>query len=556
MLKKIRLKQQKLKLFQFKVTSLFLGALGVFAVTFVSFFLYYQVQSIKAIENILPTQDLVLLTEFSKKDFPEIISENPYFKQIFLETNLQKYLNQSIGQFKIGTSDWLGDQIGFALYKKSPQAKDFNYYIFLKSLDDKKALNFLTELGLQGEELKTEEYLNLKIISFSQSLNLNCSFMYGYFVCSNNKESLQKLIDFNQNELGYLSLFEPYNKVKNNLPKNSVGKIYLNIQNIDFQNLEFYLGPLKEYLQEMGVSLSRFKNGIKLNSYLALEKGLVDSGSVVLKNDLSQSITGENNLIYVEGENLTQSIQQLFQIWDEITPNFSVIIESLLRAKIKQYFSDEVTLEDDFYPLLQNQYAFSLHLEEISSLPHFSLVFNLTEKEKTEKIMERLAEGFYQMAGQYLPVVKKTILPDGTEVEELVADDSRVERTSKTIGKITLNLITIQNFPYDFAYAFTENKLFIATNKDVLAKNLDLILNPQNSFAYTPIYLSLEEVFSLKGTEFSFVNLKKVLPLLTTFNSSSVTLELFSIFDYMAVSTKWFDDGMANEVIFLQEESI
>lgn len=548
-------KLKKLKLFQIKITTIFLGLLGFFAILFVSYFLYFQSAITKEIDHVLPNENLILFTEFSKDDVPEMIANSPYIQQILIESNLQKYLNQSIDQFQIKTAKWLGDEVGLALYKNFLGGDDLIYYLFLESQDDKAARNFLRDLGVKGEELKLEKYLDFQIISFPQSLNIECSFMYGYFICSNTEKAIQRLIDLNQNKLEYVSNFNPYNKIKNNLPQKSLGKIYLNFQNLDFDYLEFYLGPLKEYVNQAGLTFTDLDNGIKLNSYLSFEKGFTQTGYTLTKNNLKNYIHGENLVAYFEGENLTKSIKQIFQIWDNITPNFSLIIEGVLRGHIKEYFENAVTLEEDFYPLLENKYALGLYLEPDSLLPHLSLILESLDEDNMKKVMERMHQGFLAKSGQYLPSIKEITLPDGNIVKDLVVDESKVKEEISKYENVDIYSVDIQNMPYHFSYAMAENKIFIATHKDIIKKDLAAMFDAGLSFSETEAYLNLKENIALEGDEFSFLNLKQAVNLLDAFTQGMPYSEVLSLFDYASFSTKWFDDGMANEVIFLQKES-
>ena len=554
--KKIKKKLIKLNLFRAKFTTIFFSVVGLFVIGFISYFLFCQISAPKDVDEILPSNKLVFFVEFSKDDFPEIVKSNAVFQDILIESNLQKYLNQSISQFQNNTEKWLGNRVVLAVYKPVLSESDLTYYLFLETKDQSETVDYLRSLGTKNEKLTTEKYKDFKIISFSQSLDLYCTFMYGYFVCANSNSGIKTLIDANQSgmSMGVLSNDAAYNKVKNNLPSFAAGRSYVNLQNIDFSGFEFYFGPLKEYLKEGGFVFNQIEQGIRLNSYLAFEKGFLATGATVANTDLSRYIYADTLGFYLGGSNLTSFFQQTLNIWDKITPYFSIIIEGVLRAQIASYFGNSVTLENDFYPLFKNRYAVEISLEPETFLPQVKIVLNVDNKEEAKQIMQRLLEGFYEKAGQYIPIIEETKLPDGSVVRELVADQSRVQIISENFEETQIHAVVIDKVPFGFAFAMVDDIIIIASDILALKDNLSLINNPENSLAKNQNFIAVKRKLYLHGDEFSFFDLKKIINFLEVLGMEESNFSFISMFDFVAFSTKWFDDGMANEVVLIKQE--
>lgn len=552
MVKKLKKKLEKMKLFQLKVTSLFFTLIGLFSVIFISYFLYFKISAPQEVDDILPTDNLVFFTEFSKTEFPDVLWDNSYFQNQLVETNLKQYLNKNLDQLKIQTSNWLGDRVAFALYKKEG-SKNWDYYLLLENRNQKKALDFLRSLGVQNEELLTEDYQRFKIISFSQTLDLNCSFMFGYFACANTKQAMKELIDVNKTKISVLSAFPAYQKVKNNLPQISAGKLYLNFKNLDYNQFDLYLSPIRDSLKEGGIVVDSIEKGIRLNSYLALNKGLVETGAVVLKNDLTPYIYADTLGMYLGGTNLTQVFQKILNAWDEVTPYFSIILEGMLRAQIQNYLGDQVSLEEDFYPLFMNHYALELNLDSETFLPQIKIILQTTDLVKILPILDKLYEGFYNQSGKYMPQIEKTTLPDGSVVSELIADNTKVQKKTEKFNGIEIKSISIEGVPFGFAYSVYEDKIFIASDVLALKDNLSLIQNPQNSLAKNPQFLALKKQVLLQGEETSYFNLTRLTTFLDVIGLPEKEKKLLSLFDHVFFSTKWFDDGMANEIVLMKE---
>lgn len=547
-MKKLTKKIQKLKLFQTKVTTLFFAFIGVFALSFVGYFLYFQVSGPKAVDEVLPADDLVFLAEFERNDLEEFLQQNASFKTYFFEPLMQQYFNQNLADFNDQAKKWLGNKMAIANYQKETEV----YYLLLENNNQRKALEFLRSLGLKGEELKKEEYKNSMILSFSQSLNVKCSFLYGYLICSNESDALKKLIDFNQLELGALSALGNYNKVKNNLPKFPGGKLYFNLQKIDFSAFEFYFGPLKEYLREGGIAFTQTEEGVRLNSYLALEKGLTATGSIALKNELADFVSAENLAFYFNGTNLTQSVKQIFKIWDKASPYFQIILEGMLRARVVDYFGAEVSLEEDFYPLLSNGYAVEVQL---LPKPRVKIILEVKDEAQTKAILAKMLEGVYLKNAILKAEKKEIVLRDESVVKELQIDDSQVQKTQTDFEGVKIEFVQMPENISGFAYAFVDDQVFISNDPEFIQPNLHLLQDPTKSLSNSPIYQKIKALMLLEGEETSFFDCKQLRAFLEVFGLPEQSLIFLSDFDYAFFSTKWFDDGMANEAIFLKSET-
>lgn len=551
MVKKLTKKLIKLKLFQTKVTTFVFAFIGVFTLSFISYFLYFQISEPKNVDEILPAENLILFSEFSNTDFAEFIEENKEFQSQIIDPFLKQYLNKNLTEFSKQAKEWLGDKSAFASYASTENNKDNTYYLFLENNNQKKALAFLRSLGIQGEELTTEKYNKFNILSFSQSLNVDCGFLYGYLVCSNEKDALKKLIDLNQAELGFLSGLEKYNKVKNNLPKTAGGSLYFNLEKFDFSEYELYLGPLKEYLQEGGISFTQIGQGIRLNSYLALQKGLVSTGSVVTKNKLDTFVNAENLGFYLAGSNLTESFKQILKVWDEVTPYFAIIIEGMFRAQIADYFGTEISLEEDIYPLFKNTYALEINLTPI---PQLKMILEVEDEDEASVILKKLSQGVYLKNAKLKSENRETALKDGSVVKELLVNESKVQEIQTDFNDIVINSVEIEGKPFSFAYAIYDKKVFISTSKFAVQENLNLIDEADKSLAKNTNYLNAKKSMYLEGEESSFFDLQKISLFLEMLGIQNQQTALLSTFDYAFFSTKWFDDGMANEAILLKEK--
>jgi len=554
MVKKLKKKIKKIKdikLFQTKVTTLFFGCLGVFVLLFIGYFLYFQITVPKNVDEILPSEKIILLAELSTPEFADFVEDNSVFKENFLRPFIQGYLNQDLAEFNEQARKWLGAKMAFAVYALDQNKDVKRYYLFLENNSQRNSLAFLHSLGLQEEELTKENYQNSDILSFSQSLNLSCSFLYGYLVCSNESQALKDLIDFNQGELGFLNNLTSYTKVKNNLPKTAGGKLYFDLQRINFNEYEIFLGPLKEYLLDGGITLTQINQGIRLNTYLSFEKGLVNTGSVVTKNNLDRFIYAKNMGIYLGGTNFTGSFQQILKLWEKASPYFNIIIEGMLRARMTNYFGTELSLEEDLYELFKNDYAFEV---DFFPLPQLKIVLSVDDREKAKSILEKMFEGVYAKSEKYKTEKKDTELTEGIFVTELLVNDAKVEKQETDFAGTIIYSVEVENMPITFAYALKDDKVFMGTSRGAVQENLELLDAPEKSLAKNKNYIQAKKNMFLEGEEKSFFDFKKISQFLTILGIDLPQVNLLQTFDYAFFSAKWFDDGMANEAIFLQEK--
>ncbi len=549
MVKKLTKKIQKIKLFQTKITTLFFAFLGAFTLSFIGYFLYFQISEAKDVDEILPAENVMIVTEFSSVELAKFIEENEDFRTHIIDPFLKQYLNKNLTDFASQAKGWLGNKAAFAIYNGAEENEEESYYLFLENNNQRKALEFLRSLGVQGEELKIEKYKKFEILSFSQSLNVDCSFLYGYLICSNESAALKKLIDLNQAQSVFLHDLGDYNRVKNNLPKIGGGRVYFNLQKIDFSQYEIYLGPLKEYLKEGGLSFTRINQGLRLNSYLSLKKGLVATGSVVTKNDLDKYVYADDLGFYLGGTNLKESFKQILKVWDEATPYFAIILEGMLRARVANYFGTEVSLEEDIYELLKNAYAFEVRF---LPMPQFKLILEIDDEEEADQILQKMLEGFYLQSEEHKVEKKETTLKDGSVVRELLANDDKVKKVKTDFEGSIIQSVEIENVPFSFAYAIKDKKVFLGTSVAAVQENLNLAKHSGDSLFKNEIYKEAKNNMFLEGEESSYFNLNKVSAFLTLLGIDTQEVNFLATFSHAVFSTKWFDDGMAGEAILLR----
>lgn len=547
-MKKLSQKLKQMQIFRTKVTVLFFGVTGVFVLFFIGYFLYCQALVAKDPEDLLPAKNLVFLAEFSREDLADFLSRNKAFRTYFFDPFLQQYFNQNLTGFNAQAKTWLGDKMAFAKYKADKSAQDEIYYLILENNNQRKALDFMRDLGLKGEPLQKKEYKNSDILSFSQSLNVSCSFLYGYLICSNQAVALEKIIDLNESESGFLSGSTDYNKVKNNLPQTAGGAIYFDTREIAYGDLEPFVGSLQKYLKKGGIAFRQTTEGIRLNSYLSLEKGLVSSGASVLKNNLESHLVAADLGVYLSGVNLTRDFQQILQVWDVSSPYFSVIIEGMLRARVAEYFGSVITLEEDLYPLFKDGYALAMRFVPI---PQIDLVLEVRDQKKAELILKKMLKAFYIKNESLKSGQTKKALPDGFVLKEAMTDESQLQKTQIKWNGVPIYSVVIKDAPFSFNYAIADQKVFFSTNVEGVKENLALEQSPAKSLAQSSVYQKARNLMFLNGEEKSFFDLK-ALDFLSLFDSGERFTTLFSDFHYAFISTKWFDDGMANEVIFLK----
>lgn len=482
--------------------------------------------------------------------------------QKFLEpTNLAKILpaEQTLGFITINTieftptspadlesyleQDWFKGQ--FAIAFLTNQSQEVEKVYFLDYLDKQAAQDFIISLSTPEEE----QYFNTTIYTLSE--NLYSSFISGYIAIADNADNLKLIIDAASGDSSNLKSNQIYNTVADNLPYNSTIATYWDLE----KNQEFILDylPVYEIIPEelvapilstfpaFGASAEATEEGFQVQTYTAVKESIVQEGYYFsflekYRADLT-NYTPENPIFFWGGLDLHSELSRLTALFEQFHPSAAVIFEAILRGKAQEYFGENTSLEDDIYPLLENEYALAAYQDDGGNRDYLVLIA-LDDQDEKQIHVDTLKKGFLEQQIYSDPYIQIYTLEDGSTGQEIVADLVEVTSDTMTYEGVEIDVFSLSNDDVlGYMTVFADNFAF-ATGMPILEHAIDLMKSPDGSLAASPDMEMIDEIM-MSADEASFVDLENLR------DSEFWGIELFADFNSISSTKNLFNDGIA-----------
>ncbi|MBI5754852.1 hypothetical protein HZA41_01375 [Candidatus Peregrinibacteria bacterium] len=445
------------------VTGIILVIVASVSLIFIGFFLFQKIFAARDIANFLPARETIALIEIDTADrnarnFFQELQAYPAFR----EDALQQILVSETGiNFDTDIRPWFGKKAGLAFLNINGNT---GRVLFLETKNRKKTPNIT-----------------------GQSTN----FLDRYAIFSENSDLLSELVNA-QKKGDVLSKNPWYLSAHSNLPDNfpifAYGNIELLMSRKSLGTLAFF-APMAKIYPSMGFSAS-FENGKLLGkSFLALSKNsLAGESSFERKYDgaLLPLVSQENLLFLMGGRDFPGEFQQTLSLMNTVHPSAAIVAEGMLRAQKDKYFDPLVSLENDIYPLLRDEYVISVHKTDNGQ--SFDLALHLNDPSADLKKLIQLTETFS----------RKAALADsvGATGQELTSDDSVIA--------------TLRFSDRDFFYAFSPNSdiFLLSSDRSFVAYGLKS-LNSQTPFSLPAMEKILSVTNDINAVHSDFFALEK-----------------------------------------------
>lgn len=428
---------------------IFVTTAGIFLMVS-GFFLFQQIFSARDIAEFLPAKETIALLEIDTGDrnFARFFQELQAYPA-FREDALKQILTSETGiNFDTDIRPWFGKKAGIAFLNING---DTGRVLFLETKNRK----------------KTPEIAGNSV-----------NFIDRYAVFSENADLLselaasQKNTDVLSNNPSYLNAKQQLSS----LPVFAYGNIELLISRKSLGTLAFF-APLAKVYPSIAFTASFVDGKLRGESFLpTTENSLTTPPQFEKPHDGSLLfLVSEENLLFLMGSrNFPGEFQQTLSLMNTVHPSAAIVAEGMLRAQKDQYLDSLVSLEDDIYPLLRDEYLISVH--KTDNGPSFDLVLRLSDPVGDREKLMKLKEAFSRKIALAEPVVKEVVLPDGTKGQELVSSDVSLQEEVAADSIIT----TLRVSDRDFYYAFSpKNDVFLfSSDKDFVAYVLKSLNSP------------------------------------------------------------------------------
>jgi len=455
--------------------------IGIFCIIFTAILLFSEKIFTPKISSILPANNLEFFLEISEKEkiadflsvFPQHLRK---ISDIFSKIQFDKFTDFS-------------EKRGLAIFSNSFfTEKNSDYFvIFAKISNSKKAEDFVK--NLPAANLATE-FLedNQKILRFSGENSYDIFFFNGWLFLTSDQNFFPKILEVKNQ---FSPSLETNPKFLNLLRKVENYSISFFAKSNFFKSETFFSENFSEKIHGFEPIFldffPRFSGGISKKNEKIVTKFFFDNvrhfGNFSNENEkkfgnLYGNLENLHPIFIFSGQQIANRIEDIFNFFEQYDPAFSFFLRGKVRKKLQEIFSNDFSLEYDFWPFLENDFLFAIFENNASQENPYFLVTGILGDEifSKEKFKKFCQIGRKNLA-KFFPKLEIHNLPDGTEIKEIVGCEECITEN-------------FQKFPQDdkeFSFLIGENE-----NE----KNLLGIWREKNQIAFSNSKEILENFFT------------------------------------------------------------
>jgi hypothetical protein len=553
-----------------KIKGGILALIGLFALTFIGWFLFGKMFRPQYLAEILPADKTVAVLEINidgangqPKQFYELMAKYP----VYQKEGLVKLLTLILPvDYTKDVEPWLGRRVGMGLLTGAKPGQLERVY-FIESRDHEMTLAFMKGQSLKeaNEEMIATEYKGYKIYSYTISHLIEFTFINNYLVIAENGPMLKTLLDGLAAQEIRLADSEDYRKAANNLPQGALMQGYADMQKFmallagdqtfmakkgqDFMAFK----PFLSIFRNAGMTVFADKDKFVVQTFTGLNKDALKEGQYLTYGEKYKgsllSLAGGEPVILAGGHDLSKEINRIAEIFSGGTKTSALVFEGLLEAQKEIYFGKEVSLKNDIYPLLTGEYLFTV--DNSLEKPQFTLVIELPETGKDIPRLEKVMSAFEKTSGIFTPRIQEVTLPDGTKGQEIVASPEKVERYQEKYNETSVTTLKLGETGWSVFYATDGGKVVLTTNKDLLKNILDRAQEKMPAgFSGTNLFRKIVQPALSSADEISIVRVG-ALTQATGLNEDEMLKPYLLPFATLTTAKNYFSDGIST--IYLLE---
>lgn len=488
----------------------------------IGFFIYVRLTMLPNLAAILPAEQTYAYGVFSLSDYVNSKATLPMLTAPF-EGFLKKPLNEL---------DFIGDKVGMAFIDEKEV-----YFIKIKS--QSKALDYFESIKASDEALKFDTFENKKIYFYEKSFPFKFAFFGGILALSYKDEPLKLMASVAHGKLENLKSTNNFSNVRSRLPYFSSGFFYANLPSSRLYIAQMFatlgvtepgfLESIFQLFPSFGATVKMEANGWYLETFTAVDKSKIDNKGFFRYDSKYEhkflSYLPNDYLFEWGGHSVKDQIFRMTDLLDSLHSSASLIFKSSIQAAAEKYFGKGTSLENDIYPILNDEYLFAWNPLEAKK---FTFLLELNPANST--IAYRLKDTFvmnYKYKNQY----ETQVTVDGKTFTETRADLSSLSQIEKKYDNKLYYLINAGDKTLAAIY-IDDNFLLLTENEASLLSTLDIINGKKEG-------RSLNKFSSiLTGSdELSLLNLSML-------KDDNVLKTLLKDFQSVATTRKVFDDGI------------
>jgi len=231
------------------------------------------------------------------------------------------------------------------------------------------------------------------------------------------------------------------------------------------------------------------------------------------------------------------------EIFEAGTSASGLIFDGILEYQKQRYFGKDISLTEDVYPLLQNEYLLSI--DQSLKEPKINLLLELQDRANDLVKIEKLVQAFTRISGIFAPHLQEVTLPDGSKGQEIIADAQAVTRSDETYQDMPLVSLKIGNLSWGIYYAVVDKYFILSTDKETLKKDMDRVIGKnQQSFKNSQFFQQQLDPLIRTADQVAKVDVKNLTNVLG-FSNIDVLKPYLEPFQSLVMAKNFFDDGIS-----------
>lgn len=550
--------------------------MAIFVCSVVAVLLFNKLTTPDSIAKIMPANNTIGIMEAiidinhsQPQKFLELLSGH----KSYLPENITALFNQLTPfDFNTEIKPWLGRKIAIALYDTSSRQENrpLSMLAFIETNDPTLTLSTIQKRApsLGEQAIKKTDYNNYTIYEFSLSYNQAFSFIDRYLVIADTPETLKQYIEEYSTNNEKLKQNPDYKKTSNNLPRGSLIFGYINYEKL-FDTLDKDSGfiskkgkdmlafrPFLDLFKAEGLSIFADNEKFSAQTFTVLNKEKLDGSTFITYSEKYPgrllSLVGPDPVLLGAGHDLTKEITRIEEIFRSGTNSPAQIFEGLIEAQKQKYFGKSIRLKEDIYPLLQKEYLFSV--DNSLEKPVFNLLIELGQPEKDKRILDKIAEAFFNTGGIFSPKIVEVELPDGTIGKEIIASPETISRKSFIHNDTEIIAFQLGETGMSIYFSFIDDIFIISGNEDSIKSIVDRAKTDNNTttdnFTSTDYYRKQVKPILRTADEVMHIKVGAVTEWLGLNDDPNLSPYLLP-FTNMTVTKNYFEDGIST--IYLLE---
>lgn len=507
------------KFAQRKIIGTVLIVIGTIFVVSIGITVFGRLAQPESIAKFVPEEQVVAILTLNAnlgsqeiKNFFHLMQDYPMYSFEKIKELSNTWLHRN---FEKDIKPWLGKAVGIAVLK---EGKSWTPILFLHVKDRGKSTDFIKTFSVKDDELTTENIEGLDVFTFKISHDLVFGYVSDFLFIAKNKEIASLIAKTVNRKTKSLFETEKFHRIIDNLPSRNLTFVYL-----DFPNMLSMLVANETYMKEKGISLLLFQPLLqKIESFggilNAQENMLAVQTLLKLKPKWSKEsvfrifddkytaelakMFPQNVKIFFGGRDMEKQLNKLIEILSDENGKTKKVLELALLNQKDKFFSERVSLENDIYPLLKQEYAISLHGDKNT----ISFAVKLSEPAQDRIRIEKLINGFKNSQILSKPHIREVKLPDGSIGREVVGSTDKVEETSAKYENIDIRSLKLGSNNISIHYAIIGDVLFLSTSLETVQS----AIKPEKTFAETNIFRETMSKIMRSVDEITYIDFDEV----------------------------------------------